>query len=124
MMLLFAFLQTIPPTAGMSLAEIAQSLTAAGVLGLIGFAFSFNSRMTRIETVLLEPSMGVVPRMQGIGKQGHTNASSIQGHTLSIEEQARRLDGHDDDIARLERDKENRRVMSPGDVGSLNPPGR
>lgn len=111
---------TMPPPTGMSLAEIAQTLTSAGVLGLVGFAFKFNARMTRLETVLLEPELGVVPRMRGIGKQGHTNTSDLQGHRLMIDEHGRRLDGLDEDVARLERDKESRRVMGPADVGSLN----
>jgi hypothetical protein len=89
---------------------VMQTITAAGVVGLIGWAFRFSARQTRIETVLLEPDLGIVPRMKGIAKQGHDNAGILQaqGSTLEL---------HGAELARLEREKEPRHSMQPADVG-------
>ena len=97
--------------------SVVQTITAAGVMGLIGWAFRFSARLTRLETVLLEPDLGVVPRVKGIAKQGHDHATHLQGHALQLEDHDRRLTGAEDDIARLDRDKESRRPLQPTDVG-------
>lgn len=83
----------------------------AVAIGTFGFLWKLNARVARIETILLEKSTGIVPRLDGTSKQSYANDKAIEGHEV-------RLNNHDREIERLDRDKEPRRLQ-PTDVGTL-----
>jgi len=84
--------------------DVVQNLTAVGVAALVALAFKINGRITRIETVLTESELGVIPRLTGTSRQVHGQATVLQEHEI-------RLDRHDTDIERIEIE---RRGGSPG----------
>lgn len=86
----------------------------ASALGAFGFAWRTNARLSRIETMLTEPSIGAIPKLTGTSRQVHDHASELQAHELQLTTHEKRLDGHDATIQGLQQ-----RAMGPRDVGTL-----
>lgn len=70
----------------MNLAVILQGLTLAGILGLIGWAFRTDSRLTRLETILTGANgdngingevKGVRARLHKLGDEQHAQSGKL-----------------------------------------------
>jgi hypothetical protein len=79
-------------SAAIGIRDLIQYVSEAAVMGTFAFAWKTNTRVTRMETMMSEPG-GVVPTIDPL-RRGKL-----------IEHEAR-LDQHDNDIKRLDRDKE------------------
>jgi hypothetical protein len=86
-----------------ALKDFVQYVADVAAIGAFGFAWRTNTRVTRLETILTEPTTGVVDGLQGTRNAVHRHGGHLQEHEA-------RLDGHDRDLERLDRDKEPRRL--------------
>ncbi|HEY4133512.1 MAG TPA: hypothetical protein VGM50_23030 [Gemmatimonadaceae bacterium] len=102
----FAQAQVAAAAINSGIRDLMQYIGNAAAVGAFVFAWRTNTRVTRLETVMTEPDIGIVSTISPL-KKG------------ALVEHGTRLDQHDSEIARLDRDKEPRRAMQPTDVGVL-----
>lgn len=105
-------LQAATASAPLELRDLVQYIANAAAIGAFVFAWRTNTRVTRIETVLSEPEQGVIPTLSGMRKGNHHINVDLTEHGV-------RLDNHDREIDRLDREKEPRRSLQPTDIGIL-----
>lgn len=78
--------------------DFIQYIADAAALGAFGFAWRTNTRVTRLETVLAEPDLGVIPSVT------HLRKASTGVHN-QLAEHGTRLDGHDREIDDIKDDR-------------------
>jgi IS5 family transposase len=115
-LVLLALLQAVDPGVPR---DFLLYVADAAAVGAFAFAWRTSARLARIETILTESEIGVIPRLTGTSRQAHNHANVLQAHEGKLDAHDARLDGHDRDIERLERDKDPKRALGPTDVGTL-----
>ena len=78
--------------------QAARWISQAAILFVAGFCWKINSRMGRIETILSEPNLGIIQRVDALHESRSTLDTTMHTHGI-------RLDGHDREIGEIKEDR-------------------
>lgn len=80
----------------LTILAILQGLTVAGVVGIVGFAFSINARLHELHTTLNHPEQGVAPRGKQVADRVHdlnNTVMKIDGRLTAVEKEVDTISG-------------------------------